>query len=615
MMLKKFTLLFILLSVLKAGAQIRVEPMHWWAGMRDPNLQLIVYAPSIGNSIPRIKNPHLKLAKVHRPPNTNYLFLDLLISPSARAGHYPIEFLVNNLPVATYDFELKQRKKPASAAARSFNSSDVIYLITPDRFSNGDPGNDVVKGMRETGLDRGHDYARHGGDLRGVINHLDYIRDMGFTAIWMTPVLENDMPQSSYHGYAITDHYRVDPRFGTMKDYEELASQCARRGIKLIFDGVANHTGSYYWWMGDLPFPDWINYADSMQGTNHRRTVNQDVYAAQSDKFRMAKGWFVPSMPDLNQANPFMENYLVQNNIWWIETLQLSGIRQDTYPYSEKKFLANWTCRIQKEYPGFSITAEEWSTNPLITSYWQKGKSNETGYRGCLQSPMDFPNQANLVAALAEPESWGTGLVKLYEGLANDFVYASPKDLLVFGDNHDMDRLFTQVKENPALHRMALTWLLTTRGIPQLYYGTEILMHNSAKPGDHGLIRSDFPGGWQGDRVNGFTGMGLTNEQLATQAFLKKLLNWRKQSGVIHGGNTRHFAPESGVYVYFRYNKTDTVMVVLNKNNGPTTLNLSRFEEMLKGKKTWKNVMSGSSGAYRQSLELEPVSAAILQWH
>jgi glycosidase len=467
--------------------------------------------------------------------------------------------------------------------------------------------------MREKKIDRSHDYGRHGGDIRGIIDHLDYIRDMGFTAIWPTPMLENDMKESSYHGYAITDFYRVDPRFGTLAEYLELAEKCRDRGIKLIFDGVLNHTGIEYWWMKDLPFRNWINYPDTLTVTNHRRTVNQDLYAAEVDRKLMVKGWFVGSMPDLNHDHPFLQNYVLQNSIWWIEKLGLAGIRQDTYPYSQKELLEKWTCRIMKEYPQFSIVAEEWSTNPLIASYWQKGKPNRTGYNGCLGSSMDFPMQAALVQALTEKEGWNTGLVKIYEGLANDFVYASPKDLLIFGDNHDMDRLFTQVKNDPDLHRMALAWLLTSRGIPQVYYGTEILMHNSAKPGDHGLIRSDFPGGWPDDTVNAFTGKGLSGAQDRTQQFVRKILNWRKQKAVIHTGNTRHFAPENGVYVYFRYNAQQTVMVIMNKNTSKVSVDLSRFAEMLHGKKRARDVMTGEEFYLGNKLEVREKLAVILE--
>ncbi|MBI3139284.1 MAG: glycoside hydrolase family 13 protein [Sphingobacteriales bacterium] len=603
----------VLLFSIPLNAQtLRVEPMNWWVGMKNSTLQLLVYGEGIGATTVSLRYQGVSIRNVHKADSPDYLFIDLQVSPSTRPGTFPIQFKKEGRVTASYQYRLSARNK-TTAKVKGFSSSDVIYLVTPDRFSNGDPSNDQVEGMRETAVNRTDDYGRHGGDIRGIINNLDYISSMGFTAVWPMPLLENDMPQASYHGYAITDYYKVDPRYGNLDDYKELADKARQKGLKLIFDGVLNHTGSYYWWMKDLPFRNWVNYADSIRITNHRRTVNQDLYAAASDKERMVRGWFVEQMPDLNQENPFLAEYLIQNNIWWIETLGLAGIRQDTYPYSQKKFLEQWTCRIMNEYPGFSIVGEEWTTNPLIAAYWQKGKQNTTGYRGCLKSTMDFPLQSALVQALTEPESWDKGLVKLYEALANDFVYANPKDLLVFGDNHDMDRLFTFLKKDPGLMQMALAYLLTIRGIPQLYYGTEILLENSAKPGDHGLIRSDFPGGWKEDTMNGFTGAGLSADQLRIQSFLKKLLNWRKNKTVIHQGNTLHFAPAGGTYIFFRYNEKETVMVILNKNNKPAKLETSRFAEIVKDKKTATDVILGDTYPLGTELTVPARSALILE--
>jgi glycosidase len=586
--------------------------MNWWVGMKNQELQLLVHADKVGETIPAIKYTGVTIKKIHKAESSNYLFIDLTIAATTKPGSFPILFKKEGKTVFSYNYTLQQRSA-AFSQVKGFSSSDVIYLVTPDRFANGDPNNDVVSSMREKKADRRNDYGRHGGDIRGMIDHLDYIAGMGYTAIWPTPLLENDMPNSSYHGYAITDYYKVDPRFGTLEEYKELAGKARQKGLKLIFDGVVNHTGSKYWWMNDLPFHDWINYADSMRITNHRRTVNEDPYAATVDKELMVRGWFVSSMPDLNQENPFLANYLIQNSIWWIETLGLAGIRQDTYPYSQKKFLEQWTCKIMKEYPGFSIVGEEWSTNPLIAAYWQKGKPNATGYNGCMKSTMDFPLQSTLVQALTEMESWDKGLVKLYEALANDFVYANPKDLLIFGDNHDMDRVFTQLKKDVSLLQMAMAYLLTIRGIPQVYYGTEILIDNSAKPGDHGLIRTDFPGGWKDDAVNGFTGTGLTGDQLQVQSFLKKLLNWRKNKTVIHEGNTMHFAPVKGVYVYFRYDKKDMVMVVLNKNTETTVVDTNRFAEIMKNKKSGINVLTGEEFSIKTEMNVAPRSALIIE--
>ncbi len=591
---------------------LRIEPTNWWVGMKNPALQLMVNSVGIGDAVPFINHPGVVIKKVHKADSPNYLFIDLVIAKNTKPGMFNIIFKRSGEITSQVQYELKQRKTDA-ARLKGFSSSDVIYLITPDRFANGDSTNDIRTEMREKKLNRKNDYGRHGGDIRGIINNLDYIRNMGFTAIWPTPMLENDMRESSYHGYAITDYYKVDPRFGTIDEYKELAEKCRQKGLKLVFDGVVNHTGSNYWWMKDLPFKNWINYADSMRITNHRRTVNQDLYAAASDKELMVKGWFVSSMPDMNQSNPFLAEFLIQNTIWWAETLSLGGIRQDTYPYSEKKFLEQWTCRILNEYPQFSIVGEEWSINPLIAAYWQKGKPNTTGYNGCMKSTMDFPMQAALVAALTEPEGWDKGIVKLYEGLANDFVYANPDDLLVFGDNHDMNRLFTFLNNDVDLMQMALSYILTIRGIPQVYYGTEVLMHNSAKPGDHGLIRSDFPGGWTGDTANAFTGENLSADQQRIQIFLKKLLNWRKVKTVIHQGKTLHFAPQNGTYAYFRYNDKEAVMVVMNKNSNAVSINTKRFSEIIKERKQGINILTGEKLSIDREITIPAKSALILE--
>lgn len=592
-------------------AQIeRIEPMNWWVGMKNPELQLLVHGQNIGETTPSITYPGVSIKAIHRADSKNYLFIDLLIAAGTKPGSFTINFRKTGQATQNFKYSLLPRNKVAQTQM-GFSSKDVIYLITPDRFANGDPSNDFSDTLREKIIDRKSDYLRHGGDIRGIINSLDYLAELGITAIWPTPLLENNMPAWSYHGYAITDYYKVDPRFGTMADYKELADKARQKGIKLIKDDVVNHSGIKYWWMPDLPFKNWVNFPDSMQVTNHRRTINEDLYAAQVDKKLMTQGWFVPDMPDLNHQNAFLAKYLIQNSIWWIETLALGGIRQDTYPYSEKSFLKNWSCAIMREYPNFSIVGEEWSTNPLIAAYWQQGKKNHDGYVSCLESPMDFPLQQALAQALGEPGN--RGLDKLYEALSNDFVYANPQALMVFGENHDMDRLFTQMKEDVNLLQIALTYLLTIRGTPQLYYGTEVLLQNTAKPGDHGLIRSDFPGGWAGDAVNGFTGQGLNADQVRIQSFMKKILNWRKQKSAIHQGKTLHFAPKDGVYVYARYTATETVLVIMNKNTGAKSLDLGHYAEAIKGKTSAVDVLSGETIALGRSLEVKGRMATVLE--
>ena len=615
----------------------RVEPPNWWIGFKDSNLQLLVKEDNISVSKPEISYQGVSIEKVTKGTSPNYLFIDLSISKETKAGKFDIVFKYENGEVKAHTYELKNRERD-SDEFKGFNSSDVIYLITPDRFANANPENDIIPELKENTINRKDDYARHGGDIKGITNHLDYINDMGFTAIWPMPLLTNDMHQWSYHGYAITDLYEIDPRFGTLEEYQELSQKAANKDIKLIMDQVANHCGSEHWWMKDLPFNDWVNYQEDFEklpdaveemrtpngeydwnrinkyftNSNHRRTTNQDSYASKYDSKLMTEGWFVPMMPDLNQKNPFMAKYIIQNSIWWIETAGLGGIRQDTYPYSDKIFMSNWTGVIMNEYPNFSIVGEEWSYNPLLIAYWQEGNNNKDGYDSNLRSSMDFAMQSLIVQAINEDESWDKGLVKIYEGLANDFAYASPKDIMIFPDNHDMSRIYTQLGEDITKTKMTLATVLTLPRIPQLYYGTEILMNDTAKPGDHGLIRTDFPGGWKGDEVNAFTGDGLTTEQKDMQSYLKKILNYRKNSKAIHDGKTIHFAPDNGVYVLFRILNDETVVLILNKNDMPIDLELSRFSEIGLDGKTLKNIISGEQIIWNDTLKLNHKGCLIL---
>lgn len=571
-----------------------VEPPSWFTGMKNPNLQIMIHGNRVGELDPVILYPGVITDSVVKNTNQNYLFIYLTISSKVLPGSFLISLNKGKVTKASYSYKLQPRV-PGSAARKGFNNSDVIYLITPDRFANGNPANDNMPGMTEKS-NRADKNGRHGGDIRGVADHLDYIGGMGFTAIWLNPVLENNQLSASYHGYGMTDFYRTDPRFGSNEDYFELSRQAAKRGIKLIMDQVMNHCGSEHWWMKDMPAPDWIHNGGKYTPTNNRRSTLNDPYAAPVDRNTFVNGWFVPVMPDMNQENHLLGDYLIQNSIWWIESAGLAGIRHDTHPYAGKEFTARWTCRIMDEYPDFNIVGEEWSENPAIIAKWQKGKLNPDGYVSCLPSLMDFPLQMSLSRALTEPESWNTGYIRLYEMLSNDFLYADPFNLVIFTDNHDMDRFFTQVNQDPGLFRLGLTYLLTIRGIPQIMYGTEIAMKNE-KRGDHGLIRSDFPGGWPGDTVNGFTGEGLTREQLDIRDFLKKMLIWRKNNPVVHTGKLMHYSPADGIYVYFRYDNSSRVMVALNKNEKPVALNPGLYPEMLKGITTGTDVMTGKKAA------------------
>lgn len=593
-------------------AQIyHTEPTNWWVGMNNPDFQLMVHGKDVGLTNPVINYQGVVIKKVNPAFSKNYLFIDIYVSASTKPGPFMIFFIRDGDTVYTQPYTLLARDK--NIPIKGFNSSDVIYLLNPDRFANGDYTNDVVIPMKEQKVDRKNPDARHGGDIRGIINHLDYIAKMGFTAIWPTPLVENDMPTHSYHGYAITNHYKVDPRFGTLDDYKELASKAREKGIKLIYDEVLNHVGTGYWWNNDLPFPDWYNKADSIQITHHYRTVNQDMYASDFDKDLMVHGWFTNTMADMNSENPFVANYLIQNTIWWIETLHLGGIRQDTYGYSDKAFLREWSCRVMNEYPDLSMVGEEWSYNPLITSYWQKGKVNVDGYTSCLTSVMDFPLQSALITSLTSYDTsrWARNMSLLYEALANDFVYPNPKQLMVLGDNHDMDRLYTQLNKDLALTKMAVTYLLTIRGIPQIYYGTELLMDNTGFHKNDGVIRSDFPGGWKGDLVDGFTTKGMSADQKDMQNYMRQLLNWRKANPVIAEGKTMHFAPFNSVYVYFRYTDTQMVMVVMNRNEKDQTIDLGRFKEILGGKTKIANALTGEVNPGVSSLTVKGKTATI----
>ena len=610
-----FILLFFIGLQINAQKIERVEPPNWWVGMKHTQLELLIYGKDIAELTPSIEGVNCTLANSVKTENENYLFLTVDVS-KAEVGTFLINFSKKGKIKTTYEYELKKRKAN-SENREGFNSSDVIYLITPDRFANADKSNDVVKKLNEQGIDRKDDYARHGGDIAGITEHLDYIEEMGFTAIWSTPVLTNDMYESSYHGYAVTDLYQPDPRFGTLDEYIELASKSKEKGLKFVMDQVANHIGLEHWWMKDLPTKNWVNFQKEFEAgelviTNHRRTSNQDSYASKSDSKLMNDGWFVSTMPDLNQKNPQMANYLIQNSIWWVETLDLGGIRQDTYPYPDKEFMSKWAGAIMNEYPNFSIVGEEWSLNPLLVGYWQKGANNKDGYESNLTSTMDFPMQRAIVDALNEDEEWDKGFVKMYEGLANDFHYANPSDIMIFPDNHDMSRIYTQLNENVKNTKMALGYMLALPRITQIYYGTEILMNDTAKPGDHGLIRTDFPGGWKGDKVNAFTGKGLSKNQKSMQSFVKKVLNYRKNSEAIHSGKTVHFAPKDGVYVLFRVSDDEVVTVILNKNEKPIKLDLQRFEEVgLKNKKV-KNIISDKEFTWKESMKIDSKGIILL---
>lgn len=599
-------ILLLFTFVLTAANLKRVEPMFWWVGMKNPHLQLLVYGEEIGNSRVLVEYPGVTLKSVSQVENPNYLFVDLHIE-GAQPGQFPIRFVKNGETVAEYVYELKARE-PGSDQRKGFGPADALYLIMPDRFANGNPGNDYIEGMKEH-PNRSNKGGRHGGDIQGLVDNLDYIADMGFTAIWLNPLLENDQPSYSYHGYSTTDFYKVDARYGTNQEYRNFALKASEKGIKLIMDMIFNHCGSEHWWMKDLPTSDWINQYPDYQITNHTKTLIQDPNGSDFDRNQMLDGWFVPTMPDLNQRNPFMANYLIQNSIWWIEYAMLSGIRMDTYPYPDKHMMAEWNLRVLEEYPYFNNVGEEWHNDAAIVSYWQKGKKNLDGYDGQIPSMMDFPLQDAVSRGLRQEGTSGLNII--YDALAMDFQYPDPLNLVIFPDNHDMSRFYMQVNQDLDLFKMGIAYFLTTRGIPQIFYGTEVLLTH---PGDnHGDIRKDFPGGWKGDKVNGFTGEGLSAKEKEAQEYIKKMLHWRKAKEVIHSGKTTHFLPYDGMYAYFRYNKNDMVMVVLNKNSGETTLKTTRLAEMLKGKTSATEVFSGKIVSDFSEIKLQGRTVSVFE--
>lgn len=591
----------------------RVEPPNWWVGMLHNEVELLIYGKNIGSYEASLESYEgVQLKEVKLAPNQNYQFVSLRIAADTKPGDVRLLFSKKGKETIEYNYPILQRE-PARSALKGFDNSDAIYLITPDRFVNGDLSNDTMEKLKEK-ANRTLKGGRHGGDVAGISKSLEYIKDLGFTSIWMNPILENDMKEYSYHGYSTTDFYKVDPRYGSNESFRNLCEKAKTKGMKVIMDMIANHCGLDHWWMHDLPYEDWINQWPEYTQTNHKKTVILDPYASKIDRKQFFDGWFVPTMPDLNQRNKSMATYLIQNTLWWIEYSGISGIRMDTYPYPDMYFMSDWTKAVMTEYPDFNIVGEEWVTRPTIVSYWQKDKKNTNGYTSDLKSLMDFPLQNALVTSLTKEKTWASSWTDLYETLGQDYLYPEPGNLVVFPDNHDMSRIYTQLNEDFEKYKMALVYTATVRGIPQFYYGTEVLMTNPGTE-DHGIIRSDFPGGWPGDTINAFSGLGLSNNQKEAKAFLKKLLNWRKTATVIHTGKLIHFAPENSneIYVFFRFNDKDKVMVVLSKNTEDVSLGLKPYQEIMGTQLTGKDILSGSSYSDTEVLLVKANSTMIIE--
>lgn len=586
----------------------RIEPPSWFTGMRETALQLMVYGKEIGSFNVTTDYPGVKVTTLVKTENQNYLFINLDIGSQAVPGDIRLVFSNGKLKL-THNYPLLAHP---SQPAKGFDASDVIYLIMPDRFANGDPGNDNVAGMLEQ-ANRSNPNGRHGGDLRGISDHLDYIKDLGATGIWLNPFLENNQPAYSYHGYSITDLYRVDPRYGSNEEFRNLISKAHNMGVKLMMDMINNHIGSGHWWMKDLPSSDWVHQFSEFTRTNYRASTLMDPYAAKADEKLMEKGWFDRTMPDLNQSNPLVETYLTQNSLWWIANFSIDGIRMDTYPYPDKNMMSRWAKRVTDEFPGFFIVGEVWYPQEALTAYWSLKKVNSDGYQSNLPSVTDFPLSLATHRAFNEPDSWTDGMARLYQVLSQDFLYPDPFTNVIFLDNHDLTRFFTQTGMNPGIYKMALSFILTTRGIPQFYYGTEIVMQGDKSRGD-GLLRADLPGGWDGDAKSTFKDQNLSPDEKDAFAFTKKLLNWRKEKDVIHTGKLKHFIPENNLYVYFRYNERESVMVILNNSDKETrTITSDRYAEAMNGFTHGREVISGAGISDLKSFKIAPKTAMIIE--
>ena len=572
---------------------LRIEPPNWWENMKLETLQILMYGPDLA-SYQVNASSGINITEVTRTGNPNYLFVSVA-SATLKAGNYTFSLYKKGSEDIVQNYTVEKRKKDSSLR-KGFDTSDLIYLLMPDRFSNGDPTLDSHQDVTEK-ADRMNLGGRHGGDIKGIINHLDYLQELGITALWSTPLCEDNDPSYSYHGYAQSDVYKIDPRFGTNEDYKFLAEELHKRDIKLIHDYVTNHWGSQHWIIKDLPTPDWINQFDEYTNTNHRMTTQFDPYVTAIDKKIYTDGWFVPTMPDLNQNNLLVLNYLTQNAIWWIEYADIDSLRVDTYSYNHKEGISKWTQNIMREYPNFNIVGEVWLHDSAQIAYWQKdSKIGELqDFNSHLPTLMDFTLNDAIHKIFPENKHNIPDINLVYENLVNDFFYPNPQNLLVFLDNHDIQRFNTLAKGNFNFYKLAMTLICTTRGIPQIYYGSEIGMQGNKDNGD-GDIRHEFPGGWEGDLKSAFLPKNSKNGRNAYQEkffnFSKKLFNWRKGNSVIHYGKLLHYIPENNVYVYFRYTSEERVMIVLNLNDKLQQLDLIRFAEGLAGHTVGTEILS-----------------------
>ena len=552
-----------------------VEPLSWWTDMKMP-LRLMFHGKDLQSAEVSIKEPGLTITKVSKAESPNYLFVDVDVE---KAGIYTFTLKVGKKKL-TYKYTIATRC-PNSAQRQSFTSADVMYLLMPDRFANGDATNDHVAGMAE-GADRSAFYGRHGGDIQGIINHLDYIKDLGATAIWSTPLLTDNESFASYHGYACSDYYHIDPRYGSNELYKEMVSQAHQKGIKVIMDIVTNHCGMAHWWMKDLPYQDWVHQFSEFTRSNNVFSANMDPNASKHDKMLHESGWFDLSMPDMNLDNPELLRYFQQWAIWWIEYAGLDGLRVDTYPYNEKEPMSKWCAAVRTEYPNINIVGECWTRPSSQVAYWQDGANNADKFNSNLPSVMDFPLQEAICQGLNEDgRGWNEGMARIYTALSNDYLYADVNNLLIFSGNHDMERIADILHKDVQKVKMAITMIATMRGIPQIFYGEEQMLVSKDMRQGHGGLRVDFPGGWQEDATNLFVGTGSTPEQTEIYNYYKSLLNWRKSEPVLHSGKTLHFLMRDNTYAYFRHNADKAILVYINSADTEKEIPWNDYSELL----------------------------------
>ena len=592
----------------------RIDPPYWWTGMAADTLQLMVYGPDIARAdVTVAPYPGVTVAETVRLDSPNYLLLYLDITDQARPGTLELTF-ADGKKRTNVPYTLRRRTS-APEERVGFDTSDVLYLIMPDRFARAGEVTDAEasRGLQHpVPVDRANPNARHGGNIAGMARHLDYIDSLGVTAVWVNPVLTNDMPGGAYHGYATTDYYAIDPRFGTNDEWAAFVSEAHKRGIKVVMDMIFNHSGSSHHWLADKPSADWFNFPDEFVQTNYRLSTVHDPYVSDYDKARTVDGWFVESMPDLNQRNPHLMRYLIQNSIFWIEDSKIDGIRMDTHPYADERAMAGWIRDVMREYPRFNIVGECWYGNEGGEAYWQKGSKVNPNGDPELPTVMDFVLSIKARDAFSGQTDRLGGLNAIYDHLALDYLFPDPSGILTFLDNHDTDRFLLEEPDDLGWWKQAMTFLLTSRGIPQIYYGTEILM-NGSKEGSDGFVRRDFPGGFPGDTTDAFTAAGRTPMQNEAHDFLRRLLQWRKGNDVIAHGSLKHFMPENGLYVYQRRLGDKEVTVMLNGNDTPLTTTMERTLEILPYGSQRRDMLTGATVTIEPEMTFAPRAILILE--